>query len=350
MKILLTGAAGFIGAKIADRARDRGHEVVAVDNYLPQAHGGSAEPDHGVIVRDLREGDIDDLLAGVDVVCHQAAMVGNGVDAQDFPDYASHNDVGTTQLLAAMARSGVGHMVFASSMVVYGDGRYTCAKDGDVPPAPRNGADLAGGRFDPRCPYCGGDIQWHRISESAPFLPRTAYAASKVATEHYADAWCTLQTGRAIAMRYHNVYGPGMPRNTPYSGVAAIFASALAAGQAPQVFEDGAQMRDFVHVDDVARANVLAMEAVSRHPAGVTPYNISSGHPYSIGQMAATLAHAAAGPSAVATEPVVTGDYRMFDVRHVVASPDAAVQGLGFHALIHPDDGISQLAHAPLRP
>ena len=293
---------------------------------------------------DLRYDRVDDLLVDVDVVCHQAAMVGNGVDAQDLPGYAGHNVLGTAELLAAMARTGVSDLVLASSMVVYGDGRYDCSEHGDVPPAVRREDDLAAGRFDPRCPHCDRDITWRRIGEDTSFRPRTSYAASKVAQEHYADAWCTLQAGRTIALRYHNVYGPGMPADTPYAGVAAIFRSALARGEAPRVFEDGGQVRDFVHVDDVALANLLAIEQVREHPTGVTPYNIASGHTFTIGEMAAVLAQAGEGP-----HPVVTGEYRGFDVRHVVASPDAAVDGLGFRAEIGPEAGLAQLASDPLR-
>jgi len=334
MRVLLTGAAGFIGSRVAVLAAERGHDVVALDVH--DSDGG-----HRL---DLRHDRLDDVLAGVDVVCHQAAMVGNGVDAQDLPGYAAHNDLGTAELLAAMARTGVDDLVLASSMVVYGDGRYDCAEHGDVPPAPRREDDLAAGRFDPRCPHCGGDITWRRIGEDTPFRPRTSYAASKVAQEHYADAWCTLQGSRAIALRYHNVYGPGMPADTPYSGVAAIFRSALERGEPPQVFEDGGQTRDFVHVDDVALANVLALEQVGGHPSDVTPYNVASGHPFTIGEMATVLAGAGSGP-----EPVVTGDYRGFDVRHVVASPDAAMEGLGFRAEVQPEDGLARLATDPLR-
>ncbi|RYJ04572.1 MAG: NAD-dependent epimerase/dehydratase family protein, partial [Actinomycetales bacterium] len=324
MKILLTGAAGFIGTHIGRIARERGHEVVGLDAYLEAAHGPDVAPDPAIVRRDLRTHDVDDLLEGVDVVCHQAAMVGNGVDAQDLPAYAENNDAATARLLAAMARAGVGDLVMASSMVVYGDGRYTCPTDGDVPPAVRRDDDLEAGRYDPRCPVCGGDIAWREIGEDTPFLPRTSYAASKVAQEHYASAWCTLQSGRAVALRYHNVYGPGMPADTPYSGVAAIFRSAIARGEAPRVFEDGRQVRDFVHVHDVARANVLAVEQVAGHPDGLTAYNIASGHTFTIGEMAETLARAAGGEA-----PVLTGDYRRFDVRHVVASPAAAREGLG---------------------
>ncbi|MCW2839827.1 MAG: NAD-dependent dehydratase [Aeromicrobium sp.] len=343
MRILLTGAAGFIGTHIGDIARERGHEVVPLDMFLDKAHGPGPRPP-GFAELDLRTDRLDDVLRGIDVVCHQAAMVGNGVDAQDLPDYAEHNDAGTARLLAAMARAGVRDLVLASSMVVYGDGRYTCPDDGDVPPAVRREEDLAAGRYDPRCPVCGGDITWRRIDESTPFLPRTSYAASKVAQEHYASAWCTLEDARTIALRYHNVYGPGMPADTPYAGVAAIFRSSIARGEAPRVFEDGGQVRDFVHARDVARANVLAIEQVGAHPAGLTPYNVASGTTFTIGQMASTLAAAAGAP-----EPVLTGDYRRFDVRHVVASPDAARSGLSFVAEIPPEEGLKELASAPLR-
>ncbi|MEV7397519.1 NAD-dependent epimerase/dehydratase family protein [Aeromicrobium sp. NPDC092404] len=345
MRILLTGAAGFIGGHIRSRAVERGHEVVALDAYLPQAHGSGGAHDSTIRRLDLRHDPLDEVLEGIDAVCHQAAMVGNGVDAQDLPDYAEHNDAGTARLLAAMSRAGVRDLVLASSMVVYGDGRYTCPADGDVPPATRGVEDLASGRYDPRCPVCAGEIAWRAISEDTPFLPRTSYAASKVAQEHYAGAWCTLDDARAIALRYHNVYGPGMPADTPYAGVAAIFRSAIARGEAPKVFEDGLQVRDFVHVSDVARVNVLAIEQVAMHPAGLTPYNVASGHPFTIGEMAATLSAAAGG-----TPPEVTGDYRRFDVRHVVASPKAASEGLGFTAEIAPEVGLAQLATDPLRP
>lgn len=343
MRILLTGAAGFIGAHIDEVARERGHEVVRLDMFLDKAHGSGPHAP-GFAELDLRRDRLDDVLQGIDVVCHQAAMVGNGVDAQDLPDYAEHNDAGTARLLAAMARTGVANLVLASSMVVYGDGRYTCPTDGDVPPAVRRDADLAAGRFDPRCPVCDGPIKWRRIGEDTPFLPRTSYAASKVAQEHYASAWCTLEGARTIALRYHNVYGPGMPADTPYAGVAAIFRSAIARGEAPRVFEDGQQVRDFVHVRDVARANVLAIEQIADHPVGLTPYNVASGTTFTIGQMASTLAAAAGG-----REPVQSGDYRAFDVRHVVASPAAAKAGLGFSAEIGPEEGLAALATDPLR-
>lgn len=330
MRVLVTGSEGFIGSCIVALLRERGHDVTGLDLRASSPV-------------DVRADELDPLLRDIDVVCHQAAMVGNGVDAQDLPDYASHNDVGTARLLAAMARVGADQLVLASSMVVYGDGLYACAEHGVVPPGTRELSRLRDGDFDPRCPACDGPIAWTRVDEQARFRPRTSYAASKVAQENYADAWCTLQRGRTIALRYHNVYGPGLPANTPYAGVAAIFRSALERGEAPKVFEDGRQTRDFVHVHDVALANALAIEQVADHPEGITPYNVASGTPFTIGQMAEALAAAFGGPP-----PVVTGDFRAFDVRHVVASPQRAIDGLGFRAQVRPEDGITRLASDPL--
>ena len=160
-----------------------------------------------------------------------------------------------------MGRSGIPRLVLASSMVVYGEGAYDCRRHGRVRPAPRSPDDLSAGRFEPRCPDCGQELTTATVAESAPLDPRNAYAASKVAQEHLAATWARMTGGSAVALRYHNVYGPRMPRDTPYSGVAAIFRSALEGGRAPEVFEDGGQRRDFVHVHDVAQANLRALGA-----------------------------------------------------------------------------------------
>jgi dTDP-L-rhamnose 4-epimerase len=346
VRVLVTGAAGFIGRRVATSLRETGDEIVGLDQMIEAAHPADSEAPDGVERADVRDGAaLERLLDGIDVVCHQAAMVGNGVDAQDLPGYASHNDLGTAVLLAAMARAGVTRLVLASSMVVYGEGRYTCPDHGEVAPRPRRSEDLDAGVFDPRCPRCDALLRWGLVTEDAPIRPRSSYAVSKVAQEQYADAWATLEAGRGVALRYHNVYGPDMPADTPYAGVAAIFRSALARGEGPPVFEDGQQMRDFVHVDDVAAANVAAVHRVGDHPVGITPYNVCSGRPTDIATMAALIAQQHGGP-----DPVVTGRYRAADVRHVVASPAAAVDGLGFTASVDPRDGLREFAHARLRP
>jgi dTDP-L-rhamnose 4-epimerase len=283
-------------------------------------------------------------LQGVDLVCHQAAIVGAGVDAADAPAYGGHNDFATTVLLAQMFAAGVRRLVLASSMVVYGQGRYHCPEHGAVDPLPRRRTDLDAGIFEHRCPVGGEELQWRLVDEDAALRPRSLYAASKTAQEHYALAWSESTGGSVVALRYHNVYGPGMPRDTPYSGVAAIFRSALEKDEPPKVFEDGGQMRDFVHVDDVAAANLAAAFSMTDHD-GFTAVNVCSGRPISILEVATALCDA----RNCSVNPVITGQYRSGDVRHIVADPTRAAEALGFRAAVEPREGLREFAFAPLR-
>jgi dTDP-L-rhamnose 4-epimerase len=379
MRVLVTGAAGFIGSHIAETMQAAGHEVRGLDSLTPAVHKG--RPDHvpgDLVIGDVRDpAAVDEALAGMDAVCHQAALVGLGVDLADLPAYADVNVTGTAVLLEAMGRHGITRLVFASSMVAYGEGAYDCAAHGRVRPSPRDPGDLAAGRFEPRCPHCAQPLTTTTVGEDAPLDPRNAYAASKVAQEHLATSWARLTGGAAVGLRYHNVYGPRMPRDTPYSGVAAIFRSRLENGLPPRVFEDGGQRRDFVHVRDVARANLLALEAVDRTVGngfgtgigngfgigigtgignGPNPgaegaevgalrcYNVASGEPHTVGEMASALADSFGG-----IKPVVTGEYRLGDVRHIVASPATAARDLGFRAETRFAEGIAEFAQAPLR-
>ncbi|MEX2274102.1 MAG: NAD-dependent epimerase/dehydratase family protein [Actinomycetota bacterium] len=346
-RVLVTGGAGFVGSHIADALVAAGVEVVVLDvaEHDPvDARSGARDG-----VRSVR-GDIRDravverCLDGVDAVCHQAAMVGLGVDLGDLPGYVSHNDVGTASLLAAIHRvGGVQRLVLASSMVVYGEGGYRCRVHGEVRPGPRAVEDLDAGRFEPRCPVCDEELEIERVTESAPLDPRNVYAATKVHQEHLCSAF-SRETGVPVtALRYHNVYGPRMPLDTPYAGVAAIFRSALQAGRAPRVLEDGRQRRDFVHVRDVARANVRALTA-ERPVTG--PFNVASGDARTVGEMAHALVDAF-GPNA--PRPVVVGGYRLGDVRHIVASPERARAILDFKARVPFAEGVREFARSPLR-
>ena len=342
MRVLVTGAAGFIGSHIVEQLTDQDHEVVQVDVMLPAAHGANRTVPPGVIQADVRDRDaMDEALAGVDVVCHQAAMVGLGLDVADLPDYVSCNDLGTAVLLAAMAKARVRTLVLASSMVVYGEGRYDCAEHGTVRPGPRSQNDLAQGRFEVPCPLCGRDLSGGLVSEDAPMDPRSTYAATKLAQEHLASSWARTTGGAVTALRYHNVYGPRMPRDTPYAGVASIFRSSLERGEAPRVFEDGQQRRDFVHVRDVAAANVLA---ITRPAESFEALNVGSGSVHTLGDMARLLSSAASGP-----DPVVTGQFRLGDVRHITASSSRAEEVLGYRPEITLADGVREFATAPLR-
>jgi dTDP-L-rhamnose 4-epimerase len=342
MRVLLTGGVGFIGQHVLARLLDRGHEVRVLDSLRVDVHGGKAwTPPSGVefLLGDVRDPDVaDKAVKGMNAVLHLAAKVGLGVDTNDLPDYASSNDTGTAVVLAAMARVGVPRLTLASSMVVYGEGVGVCPEHGHVAPGPRCETSLAAGDFEPPCPHCGRRLGTALVTEAAPLDPRNAYATSKVAQEFYASNWARVTGGAAAMLRYHNVYGPGMPRDTPYAGVAAIFTSALRNGQAPRVFEDGRQRRDFVHVRDVAAATVLACET---HTRGVAAFNVGSGTPRTVGDMARALAASLKGPS-----PIVTGQYRLGDVRHITADSSRLRAELSWKPAVAFEDGMAELAQA----
>ena len=348
-RALVTGGAGFIGSHLVDALVDEGHDVVVLDACLPDAHDGPPgylNPSAEYVWGDCADHDlVRRTAAGCELVSHQAAMVGLGVDFADVATYCRHNDLGTAGVLRALHDGGFrGRLVLASSMVIYGEGRYACPAHGPTPAPPRRVDDLEAGAWEPRCPRCGRPLESQTVPEDAPADPRNVYAATKLHQEHLVACYEREHPGTvAIALRYHNVYGPRMPRDTPYAGVASIFRSALERGEAPRLFEDGGQRRDFVHVHDVARANLAALTAPAPESRA---FNVASGTPHTVGEMAGALS---AAFGAGAPDPEVVGGYRLGDVRHVVASPERAAAELDYRAAVTFDDGMREFAVAPLR-
>jgi dTDP-L-rhamnose 4-epimerase len=327
VNVLLTGGAGFIGRPVHDQLIAAGHVVHLFDREL--------DPRDDIT-------DHDRLWAAArdcDAVIHLAAKVGLGVDIRDIDEYALHNDYGTAMVLRVAAEHAISRFVYASSMVVYGEGSYRCTRDGPVSPPPRHRDDLDSGRFDPLCPQCGDDLIPELARESAPLDPRNSYAATKVHGEQLAAIWSRETAGEVAALRFHNVYGPGMPRDTPYAGVASIFVDRLLRREPPQVFEDGCQRRNFIHVSDVAAAVLAALHA--KLPVGLTPLNIGTPWVMSVGEMAIELSRALGGPS-----PIVTGAYRLGDVRHITADCSAAERVLGWRAQIDLASGLAELSES----
>jgi dTDP-L-rhamnose 4-epimerase len=346
--LLVTGGAGFIGSEIVRQALDAGWSVRVLDSLRADVHETAPTLDDRAefVLGDVRDDEtVARSLEGIDAVCHQAGKVGLGVDFYDAPDYVSSNELGTAVLLAGMTRAGIDRFVVASSMVVYGEGDYRNAAGDAVRPPARRVADLEAGRFEPLDPSTGEPLLPGLITEDAPLDPRNVYASSKLGQEYLATSWARSAGGRAIGLRYHNVYGPGMPQNTPYAGVASLFRSALARGEAPRVFEDGSQRRDFVHVRDVAAANLAALDATgSTDPSTFAAYNVGSGVVHTIGDMATAIARASNG-----ADPVVTGEFRLGDVRHITASSEKIARELGWRATVDFDAGMAEFASAPLR-
>lgn len=345
MRILITGGLGFIGSHVVEAATEDGHQIRILDNrtLAEAAHEPDCESLHGFgELADIVHGDVTDreavseALDGVDAVIHLAAKVGLGKGISDAPEYVIQNDLGTAVVLAAMEQAGVGQLVLASSMVVYGEGLAECPEHGAVRPQPRRLVDLENGNFESTCPQCGCALIPMLIRESAPIAPTNAYAATKASQEHLASAWVRATEGSAVALRYHNVYGRRLPRDTPYAGVAALFISMLQRGQAPRVFEDGKQRRDFVHVRDIARANVAALTV--QNSSDMSVFNIGSGKVRSVLDMATALSDSMSGAT-----PVVTGEFRVGDVRHITASSAKAAKELNWSAQEDFNQGMAEL-------
>jgi dTDP-L-rhamnose 4-epimerase len=330
--VLVTGGAGFVGSHLVDALLAAGHRVRVLDNLDPQAHEEGQPcflyPEAELVRGDLRDpAAVGAALEGVEVVLHQGGMVGNGQSMYEIHRYVDVNAGGTAILLeeALRRRHTVRRLVTASSMVVYGEGAYQCEAHGVVAPGLRRRADLDAHRWHNRCPHCGTPLLPVPTTEDHPLRPTSPYGISKRDAEEL-----TLTTGHGhgletVALRYLNVYGPRQALSNPYTGVAAIFCTRLLSGRRPLVFEDGEQRRDLVHVSDVVRANLLAMDAL--HAPGHA-INIGTGVSLTVRELAVTLA----AELGVDLEPEITQSFRAGDIRHCFADVSRGRRLLGFEA------------------
>jgi dTDP-L-rhamnose 4-epimerase len=341
--ILITGGAGFIGSHLCDELLRAGHDVRALDVLDPQIHGrGARRPAYLDPRVELQIGDVRDpaavlrALAGVRAVFHLAAAVGVGQSMYEIARYTDVNARGTAVLLEALVERPVERLVVASSMSVYGEGRYRDVDGRDAEARERTPADLRARRWEPRGPD-GEALEAAPTSETKPPALASVYALGKYEQERMA-----LIVGRAygiptVALRLFNVYGPRQALSNPYTGVLAIFAARLMHGRAPVVFEDGAQRRDFVSVHDVARACRLALSADA---AAYEVINVGSGQTFTIREIAERMGRALEREIA----PEITGQYRVGDVRHCFADVGKAKALLGFEPQVPLSDGIAELA------
>jgi len=342
--ILVTGGAGFIGSHLVDALLARGEAVRILDNLDPLAHPTGKPPDHldgraELRVGDLRSSaDVAAALEGVDRVFHLGGIVGNGESMVNVRKAIDANAGGTATLLEEVIsrRDQVRRVVAASSMVVYGEGSYSCGNHGVVSPGVRPVAQLRERRWEPVCPACGRDLEPVPVTEDRPLRPVSVYGISKRDTEELVLVLGEAYGFEAVALRYLNAYGPRQALGNPYTGVAAIFSARLLGGRAPRVFEDGAQIRDLVHVSDIVAATLAAMEAPE---APGNAFNVCTGARIGIGELAEKLSDLLAPD----LRPEVTGEFRAGDIRHCFADPSLARELLGFEASVRIEDGLPEL-------
>jgi dTDP-L-rhamnose 4-epimerase len=342
-RVLITGGAGFIGSHAANALLGAGYEVRLLDNLSPQVHGAQRQRpsylnrDAELVVGDINDGiAVDRALRGVDMVLHLASSVGVGQSMYDIEAYVRTNEAGTAVLLQALLKRPVARLVVASSMSIYGEGACRSEHGEVIAPDERSLDQLKRGDWELRDQRRGLLEPIPTPETKQPSLS-SIYALNKYAQERM----CRI-TGKAygiptIALRFFNVFGPHQALSNPYTGVLAIFAARILNGRPPMVFEDGRQRRDFVHVRDVARACLLALECDR-----VDVFNVGSGRSRTILSVARDLARVM-GRSDLA--PTITGKYRAGDIRHCFADINKSRSELGFAPTVSFDDGLDELAH-----
>ena len=345
-RVLITGGAGFIGSHTADALIERGHQVRVLDILDAQIHGQSEKfPDYMHPEVECIRGDVcspDDVRAaldGVDAVMHFAALTGVGQSMYDLRPYVNVADVGTATLIEAIIKQKIDlkRLVLASSRAVYGEGTHRCPEHGLFYPPARRREDMEADRFDVYCPKCGVAMAGLPTAEDRPLHPMSVYAWTK---KHQEDLclYAAETFGLPVTMlRYFNVYGTRQSLRNPYTGVVSIFYSRIKSGQPIYLYEHGIPVRDFVFVDDVVQANLLALETDTR--PGIC-LNVGEGSISTITDVAEALA-AATGTTAKMED---RGEFRVGDICSCYADLGNIEQALGYRPTVNLKDGMQRFA------
>jgi dTDP-L-rhamnose 4-epimerase len=345
-KVLVTGGAGFIGSRLCQKLYEKDFSVTVLDNLSSQIHGSERESDllksiknnTKFVLGDLRDKPLlENVLKGQEIIVHLAADTGTSQSMYDVDRYTDTNIKGTACLLEAVlgGKTAVKKIVLASSRAVYGEGKYQCNIHGIVYPDARSESCLLRKDFTPKCPYCKSSVAQLPTDEASAIKPSSVYGITKYAQEQLVNLISTTLVIPAVILRYQNVYGPGQSMVNPHTGIIPIFSNLLKKGSEVNIFEDGLESRDFVYIDDVVAATVLAVETPAVKTTNV--FNVGSGESRTLIEVAKLLQKLYCSASTIR----VSGDFRSGDIRHNVADLTKIKQAFGFKPLVKFSDGIA---------
>lgn len=346
-KILITGGAGFIGSHLVRLLAEKGYQVTVLDNLSPQIHG--PDPSHSPLLASIRgkatliRGDVtspeewENALRDQDAVVHLAAETGTGQSMYRINSYTKTNITGTALLADHITNKPhtIRKIIIPSSRAIYGEGKYLCPEHGCVYPLRREIADMQAGIFDPRCPECGTVVSALATDEQSKQHPISLYAITKQTQEQIIMEVCRSQGIPSVALRYQNVYGPGQSLANPYTGILSVFSTRIRNGNPVEIFEDGHESRDFIYIDDVVRATMMALEDQA---ADYQVFNVGTGMPTTVSDVAATLYAQYGLPPQIE----ITGRFRVGDIRHNFADMSKIKQLLGFEPQYDFSSGIAE--------
>jgi len=346
-KILIIGGAGFIGSHLVDFLVEKGHDVIVFDNLEEQVHGKIGKPPEYLNknIKFIKENitNYDNLYSAVkdvEIIFHLAAAVGVGQSMYQIAKYIENNTMGTANILDILVNKehNVKKLIIASSMSIYGEGKYKCESCGDMYPKLREIDDLKTSFWEFKCKNCGKQLTSLPTDEEKPLDSTSIYAMSKKHQEEMSLLIGETYGIDTTALRLFNVYGSRQALSNPYTGVCAIFCSNLLSGNPPIIFEDGLQSRDFVHVKDICQSLILSME---KSQVKGEIFNVGSGNPITIKKIADTLIE----KMNLGIKPIITNKFRKGDIRHCIADISKIRQKLGYRPKISFEDGIEELIH-----
>ena len=345
--ILISGGAGFIGSSLALKLVSLGHNVRVLDNLSPQIHTNSKENSHlyqsikgkvTFINGDVRNRkDWQKAIANSTVIVHLAAETGTGQSMYQIEKYVQVNCGGTAIMLDLLAneKHTVKKVVVASSRAIYGEGKYYCESHGEVYPNERKDTQMSNGQFEPLCSICKQPLSMLATDEDSKIHPSSIYGITKSDQEQMILVACKSLGISAIALRYQNVYGPGQSLINPYTGILSIFSTRILNNNPINIFEDGKESRDFVFLDDVVNATVLAIQDNNLKSCSL---NVGSGVSTTVQTVADSLKKLYQSD----VDIKVSGNYRLGDIRHNKADISKIKKLLGFSPKVSIEDGLKQ--------